>query len=119
MTDRCHTPDLRRSMKDGGVALNLEHEEAGMDASVLKDVVENFVERPFERVQGATLPFKVTCQEVDRMVKKQVNLLRSFVLPHSSGRYQKFTVWWQKGLDRKSTRLNSSHTDISRMPSSA
>ena len=27
-----------------------------------------------------------------------------------------FLVWW---LDRKSTRLNSSHTDISRMPSSA
>ena len=25
----------------------------------------------------------------------------------------------QKGIDRKSTRLNSSHTDISRMPSSA
>ena len=25
----------------------------------------------------------------------------------------------QKGVDRKSTRLNSSHTDISRMPSSA
>ena len=26
---------------------------------------------------------------------------------------------WQDALDRKSTRLNSSHTDISRMPSSA
>ena len=35
------------------------------------------------------------------------------------------TVFWQKSVrmfvfeDRKSTRLNSSHTDISRMPSSA
>ena len=32
------------------------------------------------------------------------------------------TVFWKatsKGQDRKSTRLNSSHTDISRMPSSA
>ena len=34
-------------------------------------------------------------------------------------------VWWawsakrQSAKDRKSTRLNSSHTDISRMPSSA
>ena len=28
-------------------------------------------------------------------------------------------VWWVDRLDRKSTRLNSSHTDISRMPSSA
>ena len=27
--------------------------------------------------------------------------------------------WWHGQLDRKSTRLNSSHTDISRMPSSA
>ena len=27
--------------------------------------------------------------------------------------------FWQSGEDRKSTRLNSSHTDISRMPSSA
>ena len=27
--------------------------------------------------------------------------------------------WRHKGKDRKSTRLNSSHTDISRMPSSA
>ena len=26
---------------------------------------------------------------------------------------------WDRELDRKSTRLNSSHTDISRMPSSA
>ena len=26
---------------------------------------------------------------------------------------------WNRLLDRKSTRLNSSHTDISRMPSSA
>ena len=31
----------------------------------------------------------------------------------------KVKVWDEKQLDRKSTRLNSSHTDISRMPSSA
>ena len=30
-----------------------------------------------------------------------------------------FRKYVQLGLDRKSTRLNSSHTDISRMPSSA
>ena len=30
-----------------------------------------------------------------------------------------FSFLWLLGIDRKSTRLNSSHTDISRMPSSA
>ena len=29
------------------------------------------------------------------------------------------TDQWEHGLDRKSTRLNSSHEDLSRMPSSA
>ena len=33
--------------------------------------------------------------------------------------YQSRLITYQKCLDRKSTRLNSSHTDISRMPSSA
>ena len=35
---------------------------------------------------------------------------------------QRLTLWantFDRFLDRKSTRLNSSHTDISRMPSSA
>ena len=30
-----------------------------------------------------------------------------------------FKAYWRFKADRKSTRLNSSHTDISRMPSSA
>ena len=33
--------------------------------------------------------------------------------------YQTPVASWENGQDRKSTRLNSSHTDISRMPSSA
>ena len=32
---------------------------------------------------------------------------------------QAFELFWRAPRDRKSTRLNSSHTDISRMPSSA
>ena len=42
-----------------------------------------------------------------------------------SGSVKEFLRWWEWGqgvgplADRKSTRLNSSHTDISRMPSSA
>ena len=32
---------------------------------------------------------------------------------------EKFTFYFRINKDRKSTRLNSSHTDISRMPSSA
>ena len=35
------------------------------------------------------------------------------------GNYGIAKNWFFKILDRKSTRLNSSHTDISRMPSSA
>src|ERR1044072_9701461 len=34
-------------------------------------------------------------------------------------RVRRFTIRWRNCGDRKSTRLNSSHTDISRMPSSA
>ena len=33
--------------------------------------------------------------------------------------YHSVPFWWKMGLDRKSTRLNSSHSAKSRMPSSA
>ena len=39
--------------------------------------------------------------------------------PHGSCKLCTVTVNGRNGSDRKSTRLNSSHTDISRMPSSA
>ena len=44
--------------------------------------------------------------------------------PHDYGQYlfalsAVLPTYFLLGLDRKSTRLNSSHTDISRMPSSA
>ena len=51
--------------------------------------------------------------------------LRRFVLGFSRGEIPDYLAAaflmaaFVRGLDRKSTRLNSSHTDISRMPSSA
>ena len=50
--------------------------------------------------------------------RKAINFLRdvrNMLAGHSNGKVTA-TVKWE---DRKSTRLNSSHTDISRMPSSA
>ena len=44
-------------------------------------------------------------------------ILNSFSL--NTGSTYPITSSWSNNRDRKSTRLNSSHTDISRMPSSA
>ena len=46
---------------------------------------------------------------------------KSTLLKIMAGRETEFggECWAAEGADRKSTRLNSSHTDISRMPSSA
>ena len=45
--------------------------------------------------------------------------LIEFLQPHVSGVYEKLFNEIPKGKDRKSTRLNSSHIQKSRMPSSA
>ena len=42
-----------------------------------------------------------------------------FIAGHEISIYEKNAKLFQETSDRKSTRLNSSHTDISRMPSSA
>ncbi len=42
-----------------------------------------------------------------------------YLSPHGSEKKYVLTKFKGSGKDRKSTRLNSSHTDISRMPSSA
>ncbi len=49
-------------------------------------------------------------QEVNRLLKQHREI---------AGMMKRVNKLGKKGLDRKSTRLNSSHTDISRMPSSA
>ena len=59
------------------------------------------------------------------VTKEEAPLLNKAWLSFAFGIYALFYMWvrWYEGVygwaDRKSTRLNSSHTDISRMPSSA
>ena len=49
-----------------------------------------------------------------------INLgVTDFELYHSKAKQDGLFDLFETGQDRKSTRLNSSHTDISRMPSSA
>ena len=50
------------------------------------------------------------------LVSGSVQAQRLKAVQNEKGRYGFMT---EDGTDRKSTRLNSSHTDISRMPSSA
>ena len=51
--------------------------------------------------------------------KKQLDLFDAELAKPKSGNTSKEEQLTIKYQDRKSTRLNSSHTDISRMPSSA
>ena len=53
--------------------------------------------------------------------KSYPNYLSADIIPYFEGRnaFAEITKYLQKDLDRKSTRLNSSHEWISRMPSSA
>ena len=55
----------------------------------------------------------------DDSAEKDPNLLEYFVASEPFRRIAEKTKSIVIGRDRKSTRLNSSHTDISRMPSSA
>ena len=50
------------------------------------------------------------------IVKNLASIIRN---PYGTGRLSQVEQVLQDSLDRKSTRLNSSHDDISRMPSSA
>ena len=70
---------------------------------------------PFDLVFGLPLhPLAVHAAVVLVPLVALAALVMTY-LPSFSRRYGKFIF----GVDRKSTRLNSSHTDISRMPSSA
>ena len=66
---------------------------------------------------SALTPYCVQMSQVD---PKSTDILAEF---EKASSYQRRGVvekaGWATPLDRKSTRLNSSHTDISRMPSSA
>ena len=51
--------------------------------------------------------------------KTECDGVRSFAPEVFGGKYEMKSDLWSLGIDRKSTRLNSSHSRASRMPSSA
>ena len=72
--------------------------------------------RPYRLAEAAELLKKVKFSKFDETVELVVNL---GVDPKHSDQVVRGTVVLPHGLDRKSTRLNSSHIQKSRMPSSA
>ena len=68
-----------------------------MRTAIIQETLELF-EQPKAPLRTSQLTFKPTCDD-DSFVEDEFEFGRQ--------------------IDRKSTRLNSSHTDISRMPSSA
>ena len=77
---------------------------------------------PDWRSLGAPLNQPVTADEVLFLTETGATKTPGWLLPecfHNMGNYVISLGAATRWLDRKSTRLNSSHTDISRMPSSA
>ena len=89
-----------------------------------------------ELPNGKTFSLEIKSDNYGRLLLKNnlcMNLSSDRMCPHFDGKYNnRFEGWLSDterdelkhkvrtiGGDRKSTRLNSSHTDISRMPSSA
>ena len=63
-------------------------------------------------------------KKISRPIQMVIDAIPSSFYEHINGWSDNENIYWSVGdltidLDRKSTRLNSSHTDISRMPSSA
>ena len=114
-------------------------EGGGGDTRVIEE--GNLLERggvAFSRVQGTKLPPSATAARPELAGRGYeamgVSLVlhprnpycptvhmnvRFFIAPGNAGEAPVFWFGGGMDLDRKSTRLNSSHTDISRMPSSA
>ena len=85
---------------------------------------EKVVEIELERLRGfENHPFKVRADsqmiELQESIKKYGILNPLIVRPKKDGCYEIISGHRRKFADRKSTRLNSSHVALSRMPSSA
>ena len=68
------------------------------------------------RQEGRNMSFRVHLPQPSEPFDVTINLPGLHNVRNALGA---IAIAWEIGLDRKSTRLNSSHTDISRMPSSA
>ena len=106
--------EVFRSANPLASADRLEHErDLALRAPVIVAVISNPVPQHKIPVWEQQLSAGAVCQNV---------LAAAIAMGYGA---QWVTEWWAydagaaKVLDRKSTRLNSSHTDISRMPSSA
>ena len=102
-------------------ARELQHQLSDSGAKAIV-IIENFAATLEQCLKQTPVEHVVLCAMGDRLgllkgaivnhvVRKVKNLVPPFQLPHA--------VRFNQALDRKSTRLNSSHMSESRMPSSA
>ena len=112
------TEDLQKSLRNVGLAAGKT-----FDRSVLEEVKGYLTDQYFSRGKyavnieekveddsGNRVKIKITITEGTRAKIRTINIVGNHVFTDKE---------IDKGLDRKSTRLNSSHSEISRMPSSA
>ena len=130
-------PEFRVAVRDavGAVTrVSLDDASRAKDSSQIKLNHKIHLQKDLEGKDGAVTLECSSCHELDAGFKKLKPIqfdkhcrnchslgfderLPGAEVPH--GDAEAITVWNLCPGDRKSTRLNSSHTDISRMPSSA
>ena len=113
-----------RSTKDGvSVAKEIELEDAfeNMGAQMIREVASKTNDKAGDGTTTATVLAQAIVQEGLKAVAAGMNPmdLKRGIDKAVAVVIADIKASAKKGSDRKSTRLNSSHTDISRMPSSA
>ena len=87
----------------------------------MKRQVRVFVEgRQLDLFNDETIEVTSTIQNIQDISKTFTDFSQSFTIPTSANNNAIWQYFYENALkDRKSTRLNSSHSSVSRMPSSA
>ena len=113
--------------KDEGIDLKMKtgnHPELSLkkinvhaECSLLAYHLQNPEIYPYHYFGGS----KLSCYACDTFFSAFNTVAQSFGHPkfYTRGCHNKLSLQWPSPSDRKSTRLNSSHSDLSRMPSSA